>query len=77
MVLLNAAKMARHAAVVVNRTNVGGGGSKKAGLPFRIGWFLQSNYFMVGAPQSVPLRTNVSFTIQTQRYGYAATLGPN
>ena len=76
MVLVNAGKMARNAASIVNRTNTCGG-NKKSGLAPRIGWFLSSNPSLIGAPQSVPLFCIPNRTIQTQKYGYSATHGGN
>jgi hypothetical protein len=76
MVLMNAGKMARNAASIVNRPNCGG--QKKCGLAPSVGHFLTSNPNMIGA-------TNTQFglmcipnrTIQTQSYGYRATHGGN
>jgi len=73
MVLLNAAKAARHSASLVNRPTCGG--NKKAGTGPKVGWFLTSKPFLTGPPQSVPLFCSPSTTIQTQRYGYRATIG--
>jgi hypothetical protein len=75
MVLLNAGKMARNAASIVNRPTCGG--NKKAGTAPRVGWYLSSNVNLVGAPQSVPRFCIPSRTIQTQKYGYHATHGGN
>jgi hypothetical protein len=61
-------------AKIVARTNVGGG-VKKAGIAPRIGFFMQSNPSLRRAQQRVPLVTIVSKTVQTQRVGYAATIG--
>ena len=71
MVLLNAGRMARNAASIVNRPTCGG--SKKAGTAPRVGWYLSSNTMLMGAPQSVPLFCIPNRTIQTQSYGYRAT----
>jgi hypothetical protein len=76
MVLVNAGKMARNAASIVNRQNICGG-NKKGGLVPRIGWFLSSNPSLIGAPQSVPKFCIPNRTIQTQKYGYRATIGGN
>ena len=76
MVLVNAGKMARNAASIVNRQNICGG-PKKGGLVPRIGWFLSSNPSLIGAPQSVPKFCIPNRTIQTQKYGYRATIGGN
>jgi len=77
MVYYSGSKMARNANAICNRTNVGGGTAKKAGIAPRIGFFMQSNPNLTGAPQSVPLFTIPSRTIQTQSYGYRATIGGN
>ena len=69
---MNAGKMARNAASIVNRPTCGG--EKKSGLAPSVGWFMTSNPNMIGA-------TNTQFgllcipnrTIQTQQYGYRAT----
>jgi len=71
---MSGSKSARNQASIVNRTNVGGG-VKKAGIAPRIGFFMQSNPSLRRAQQSMPLITVVSRTVQTQRVGYAATLG--
>jgi hypothetical protein len=76
MVYLSGSKAARNAASIVNRTNVGGG-PKKAGLVPRVGFFLTSNPNLFGGPQTVPLFTIPNRTIQTQSYGYRATIGGN
>ena len=76
MVLMNSSRSARNAASICNRTNVCGG-MKKAGLAPRIGWFMQSNPTLRGAPQSIPLICVPNRTIQTQKYGYRATHGGN
>ena len=76
MVLMNSSRSARNAASICNRTNVCGG-MKKAGLAPRIGWFMQSNPTLRGAPQSIPLICVPNRTIQTQKYGYHATHGGN
>ena len=76
MVLMNSSKSARNAASICNRTNVCGG-MKKAGLAPRIGWFMQCNPNLRGAPQSIPLICVPNRTIQTQKYGYHATHGGN
>jgi hypothetical protein len=73
---MNSSKSARNAASICNRTNVCGG-VKKAGIAPRIGWFMQNNPTLRGAPQSLPLICVASRTIQTQKYGYHATHGGN
>ena len=77
MVLMNASKAARNQASIVNRTNVCGGGAKKAGIAPRIGFFMQSNPNLVRAPQSLPVICVPNTTVQTQKYGYRATIGGN
>jgi hypothetical protein len=76
MVYMSGGKSARNQASIVNRTNVCGG-NKKAGLAPRVGWFMQSNVNLKGAPQTLPLRCVPNMTTQTQRTGYKATLGGN
>jgi hypothetical protein len=76
MVYMSGSKMARNAASIVNRPNCGGT-AKKSGTAPRIGWFLSNNPSLIGAPQSVPKTCRVDKTVQTQRYGYRATIGGN
>ena len=76
MVLMTS-KFARNANSICNRTNTCGGTAKKAGIAPRIGWFMQNNPNLSGAPQSVPKFCIPSRTIQTQSYGYRATIGGN
>ena len=76
MVLMNSSKSARNAASIVNRTNTCGG-NKKAGIVSRQGFFMQSNVSLRRAPQSLPLICVPNYTIQTQKYGYKATIGGN
>ena len=73
---MNASKRARNQASIVNRQNVCGG-PKKAGTAPRVGWYLTNNTMLIGAPQSVPLVCVPNTTIQTQKYGYRATIGGN
>ena len=75
MVLVNAGKMARNVASIVNRPTCGG--PKKAGTAPRVGWYLTSNVNLVGAPQSVPRFCIPNRTVQTQKTGYRATIGGN
>jgi hypothetical protein len=75
MVLMNAGRNARNAASIINRPNCGG--NKKAGTAPRVGWYLTNNTMLVGAPQSVPMFCIPNRTIQTQKYGYRATIGGN
>jgi len=73
MVLMNGSKRARLANSICNQTNICGG-VKKAGIAPRIGWFMQCNPNLTGAPQSVPKVCVPNYTIQTQQYGYRATI---
>ena len=81
---MNAGRSARNVASIVNRQNVCGG-NKKAGTAPRVGFFLSNNPMLIGAPQSVPQysfcvsnpKWPISTTIQTQKYGYRATIGGN
>jgi hypothetical protein len=76
MVLMSAGRSARNQASIVNRQNVCGG-PKKAGTAPRVGWYLTNNTMLIGAPQSVPRFCIPNRTIQTQKYGYRATIGGN
>jgi len=76
MVYMSGSRASRNQASIVNRTNVCGG-NKKAGTAPRVGWYLSSNPWLMGAPQSVPLVCRPNLTIQTQKYGYRATIGGN
>lgn len=76
MVYMSGSKAARNAASIVNRQNVCGG-PKKAGTAPRVGWYLTNNTMLIGAPQSVPAFCIPNRTIQTQKYGYRATIGGN
>jgi len=76
MVLMNASKNARNQQSIVNRTNVCGG-NKKSGLGPRVGWFLSNNPNLIGVPQTIPKICVPNRTIQTQKYGYRATIGGN
>ena len=73
---MSAGRSARNQASIVNRTNVCGG-PKKAGTAPRVGWFMSSQPFLLRAPQNVPLFCVPNTTIQTQKYGYRATIGGN
>ena len=73
---MSGSRSARNQASIVNRTNVCGG-PKKAGIAPRVGWFLSSDVYLIGAPQSIPLVCVPNYTIQTQKYGYRATIGGN
>lgn len=76
MVYMSGSRNARNQASIVNRTNVCGG-PKKAGTAPRVGWFLSSNPYLIGAPQSNPRFCIPNRTVQTQKYGYKATIGGN
>ena len=79
MVYMSGSKAARNAASIVNRPTCGG--NKKGGLSPTVGIFLSSNPQLRGSintqwvgglpPLCIPSRT-----IQTQRYGYRATIVP-
>ena len=73
---MSGSKSARNQASLVNRTNVCGG-PKKAGLGPTVGWFMSSQPFLIRTPNSVPLFCVPNTTIQTQKYGYRATIGGN
>ncbi len=75
MVLYSAGKAARNAASITNRPTCGG--VKKAGTAPRVGFFLSNNPMLIGAPQRVPTICVPNRTIQTQKYGYRATIGGN
>ena len=75
MVYMSGSKMARNAASIINRPTCGG--NKKAGLAPSVGWYLTNNTMLIGAPQSVPMFCMPNRTIQTQKYGYRATIGGN
>jgi len=72
---MSGSKMARNAASIINRPTCGG--NKKAGLAPSVGWYLTNNTMLIGAPQSVPMFCMPNRTIQTQKYGYRATIGGN
>ena len=74
---MSGSKMSRNSASIVNRTNVCGG-PKKGGLAPSIGWFLYSNPNLIGATNTqYGLTCRPNLTIQTQSYGYRATIGGN
>jgi hypothetical protein len=75
-VYMSGSRSARNQSSIVNRTNVCGG-NKKAGTASRIGFFMQSNPTLRRAPQSLPLICIPNRTVQTQKYGYRATIGGN
>jgi len=77
MVYLSGSKMSRNAASIVNRPNCGGS-SKKGGLAPTIGTFISSNPNLIGATNTqYGLTCRPNLTIQTQSYGYRATIGGN
>lgn len=77
MVLMNAAKAARHEAALIVRTDRCGG-NKKGGIAPSIGWFMSSwRGQLPRAPQSMPLICVPNTTVQTQKTGYRATIGGN
>lgn len=85
MTYLSGGKMARNAASITNRANAGG--PKKAGLrPTSGAFFLSSkpSAMLSCAPQLpfIPVGNTIpcfpiSRTVQTQSYGYRATIGGN
>lgn len=75
MVYMSGSKNARNQASIINRPTCGG--PKKAGTAPRVGWFLQNNPMLMGAPQSVPRFCIPNRTVQTQTTGYRATIGGN
>ena len=72
---MNAGRMSRNQASIVNRPSCGG--PKKAGLAPRVGWYLSSNTMLIGAPQTTPRFCVTNRTVQTQKTGYRATIGGN
>ncbi len=74
---MNASKQARNAASIINRTNICGG-NKKQGLAPSVGWYLSSNPNLIRANNTqFGLVCKPNTTIQTQKYGYRATIGGN
>lgn len=81
MVYMSGSKASRNQASIVNRPTCGG--PKKAGTAPRVGFYLTSNVNLRRAPQTTPQyslcistpKWPISKTIQTQKYGYHATLG--
>lgn len=77
MVYMSGSKMARNQASIINRPTCGGG-AKKGGLAPSVGWYLYSNPNLIGATNTqYGLVCRPNFTIQTQSYGYRATIGGN
>lgn len=83
MVYMSGSRAARNAASITNRPTCGG--NKKAGLGPSVGWYMSSMPFLLRVPNNVPQSTYcmsspnwpISRTIQTQKYGYRATIGGN
>ena len=75
MVYMSGSRMSRNVASIVNRPTCGG--PKKSGTAPRVGWYLTNNTMLIGAPQSVPMFCIPNRTVQTQKYGYRATIGGN
>ena len=74
---MSGSKAARNQASIVNRPNCGGS-AKKGGLAPSVGWYLTSNPNLIGATNTqFGLRCIPNRTIQTQSYGYRATIGGN
>jgi hypothetical protein len=74
---MSGSRNARNAASICNRTNICGG-NKKGGLAPSVGWFLYSNPNLIGATNTqFGLVCKPNTTIQTQSYGYRATIGGN
>jgi hypothetical protein len=77
MVYYSGSRSARNAASICNRTNTCGG-IKKGGLAPSICWYLSSNPNLIGATNTqYGLICRPNLTIQTQSYGYRATIGGN
>jgi len=76
MVLSNAPRVVTNIASLINRHNCGGG-AKKAGLSRGIGPINQFNPNNIGGVNTLFGKNSLcipSMTIQTQNYGYRATL---
>ena len=74
---MSGSRSARNQSSIVNRTNTCGG-EKKGGLAPSVGWYLPSNPNLIGATNTqFGLRCIPNMTIQTQSYGYRATIGGN
>jgi hypothetical protein len=75
---MSGSRSARNAASICNRTNTCGGGAKKGGLAPSVGMFISSNPNLIGATNTqYGLKCIPNRTIQTQSYGYRATIGGN
>ena len=76
MVYMSGSRSARNQASIVNRPTCGG--PKKGGLAPTVGWYLYSNPNLIGATNTqYGLTCRPNLTIQTQSYGYRATIGGN
>ena len=73
---MSGSKFARNSSSIINRTNICGG-MKKAGLAPSVGWYLSSNPYLIRAPHSIPKFCIPNTSIQTQQYGYKATISGN
>ena len=77
MVYMSGSRNARNQSSIVNRTNTCGG-VKKGGLASSVGTFIYSNPNLIGATNTqYGLTCRPNTTIQTQSYGYRATIGGN
>ena len=77
MVYMSGSRAARNQASIINRTNTCGG-VKKGGLTPSVGNFISSNPNLIGATNTQHgLKCIPNMTIQTQKYGYRATIGGN
>jgi hypothetical protein len=73
---MSGSRSARNQASIVNRPTCGG--PKKGGLAPTVGWYLYSNPNLIGATNTqYGLTCRPNLTIQTQSYGYRATIGGN
>ena len=76
MVLMNAPRTVTNIASLVNRPNCGGT-AKKAGLSRGVGSNYPFNPNLRGGVNTLfGIQCKPSMTIQTQQYGYLATLSP-
>ena len=73
---MSGSRNARNQASITNRPTCGG--PKKAGLAPSSGfWYMQNNPLLKGSVLTMPLVCVPNTTIQTQKYGYRATIGGN
>jgi hypothetical protein len=73
MVYSSGTKMARSTQSIANRPTCGG--NMKAGIVSSIGYNLSNHSALKRTIQTMPLTCVVDRTIQTQKYGYRATIG--